>query len=124
MEDGQFYIGEEDKKFGKKTIDEYCQLIDEYQGLPHNLARLLLDMGIKYAKMSSIYKDLRVSKNKFWRATKVKGKSDKAVEIEWFVTDEGEKEQRATIELKTLEKLMSNCKVYIRQIENESRNQF
>jgi len=109
---------------GKKTIDEYCELIETYKELPNDLAFLLIDMGIKYAKMSEIYKDLRIAKNEYWQNYKVKGKSDKSLEIQWFCTKEGTKEMRATIEIKILEKLMSNCKTYLRHLENISHNNY
>lgn len=107
-----------------KTLTEICDAIEKLKEQPHGMAELLLDMGIKYARMSEIYKDLRQAKRNYWKDHKVAGTSDKAVEIEWQCTEEGEKEMRATLELKSLEKLMSNAKTYLRHMENESRNQY
>ena len=107
-----------------KTLDEFCDEIELRKDRPHDMAYLLLDMGIKYARMSEIYKDLRQAKRNYWKGHKVPGTSDKAVEIEWQCTEEGEREMRATLELKSLEKLMSNAKTYLRHMENESRNQY
>lgn len=105
-----------------KTLSEICDAIEERKNRPHDLAELLLEMGVKYARMSDIYKDLRQEKRNYWKDHKVPGTSDKAVEIEWQCTEEGEKEMRATLELKSLEKLMSNAKTFLRHLENESRN--
>lgn len=107
-----------------KTLDEFCDAIQEDKESPHKLADLLLELGFKYAKMSEIYKDQRQAKRNYWKANKLEGVSDKAVEIEWRCTPEGEAESRAVIEIKALEKLMSNTKTYLRHLENEARNQY
>lgn len=107
-----------------KTLDEFCDAVESLKENPHGMAELLLDMGVKYARMSEIYKDLRQAKRNYWKEHKVAGTSDKSVEIEWQCTREGEEEMRATIELKSLEKLMGNCRTYLRHMENEARNQY
>lgn len=107
-----------------RTLVEFCDEIDKLKDNPHQMAELLLDMGTKYARMSEIYKDQRQAKRDYWKANKVEKKSDKAVEIEWQCTPEGESESRAIIEIKSLEKLMSNAKTYLRHMENEARNQY
>lgn len=107
-----------------KTLSEFCDELDKLKDNPHGMAELLLDMGVKYARMSEIYKDLRQAKRDYWKENKKEKVSDKAVEIEWQCTEDGEKEMRATLELKSLEKLMSNAKTYLRHMENEARNQY
>lgn len=104
-----------------KTLSEICDLVEQNKTRPHELAELLMDMGVKYARMSEVYKDLRQAKQVYWKQNK-EGKSDKAVEIDWNCTEDGEKELRANTELKALEKLMSSTKTYLRHLENEARS--
>lgn len=107
-----------------KTITELSEQILKSKDHPRSLSKLLMEMATKYAMVSDIYKDLRMAKNVFWQENKKEKVSDKAVEISWHCTEEGEKELRATMELKSLEKLMSSVKSYLRVLENESRNQY
>jgi len=115
-----------------KTINSFVEAIQASRDQPHALADLQLDMSIKYAVVADIYKGLRLSKNQFWQEKKVlhlvngkmKSRSDKDIEIEWNCTPHGNKEMRATIELRTLEKLMGSIKTFLRVLENESHNNY
>lgn len=108
-----------------KTISEYSAIIHESKDQPHTLADILLELGTKYAFLSDSYKEYKLKKNIYWQANKFtdeKPLSDKTLELSWSATKEGTEETRLTIELKSLEKLMSVLKTYLRVIENESRN--
>lgn len=110
-----------------KTLSQFAKEVLEKKDQPHALADLLLEMSAKFCLVSDTYKKLRIAKDVFWQVNKImhegKAPSDKELEIKWHATKEGERELRATIETKSLEKLMSSVKAYLRVLEVESRNQ-
>lgn len=110
-----------------KTLEQFATEITEKIKMPHALSTLQLEMATEYASIATIQKDLRIKKAAFWMQRKQfvgeKRKSDKEIELEWYATEEGEKDLRATIEEKALTKLMSACKAHLRILTEEARNQ-
>ena len=109
-----------------KTLTEYANDIMVNRNNPHLLSEMHLEIAVKYAFMSEIFKELILEKAIFEsnvKYEKEKPLSDKAVESKWLQEEGGKKEIRLRYEMKALEKLMGAIKSSIVVSSNEAKNQ-
>lgn len=107
-----------------KTLKEYAEAVISNKNNPHALAEMILEMSAKYAFVTERMKELAVKHNIFYQERKIgeKPPSDKAIELEWHASEDGNEELRAKYELKALEKLQSSIRTYLRTQEVERHN--
>ena len=107
------------------TLTEYASKVLAHKNDPHTLADLQIELAVKYAFISEIFKDLQLEKAMFETNVKFAGEkplSDTAVESKWKITEGGSKEIKAKYELRAIEKLLSAIKSSIVVSSNEARN--
>jgi hypothetical protein len=116
-----------------KTLAELAKSIYNSRNLPHVLAEHHITCATMYSQISDEWVEIQLKKADFWQAkdfedraypvqegTRIiqanekirreKPLSDKAVEMMWLNTKEGEKELRVKFVLKSLEKMMAAIK--------------
>lgn len=109
----------------KIDLDEYGRKIFKAKGSPKNLDDINIELSGWYAYFSEQIIFLEISEAEFYQEKKngeaEKPLSDKNIEYQWKVTENGKEHIRVKQTIKTLEKLMSNIKSSIRRAETEAR---
>lgn len=99
----------------KKTISEYAQEVERLADSPDGLVRLKIVLATNLASLYEVeYKPVKLAKDRFWNMKFVDEKgferakplSDTTIEHRWGLTEDGEKETRLDITIKSYKLLI------------------
>ena len=113
-----------------KPIDlaEFGRRIVRAKDSPGTLDQINLELTGFYSYYSECLNTLELAEARFWEENKrvdgQKDRSDKELESQWKLTEDGQQHMVANRAIKTIEKLMSSLKSSLRRAEVESRYQF
>ena len=111
-----------------KTLEYYSQKMREYESLPHQLSSLLLGMSADYGQAMNQKMELEMERAQFFVKHKglsdEKPVSDKMLDMLFIRDGNGKKLLRCDIYIKGSSSMMSVIKSHLRNLTEESKNQF
>lgn len=89
---------------------------------PHELTEILMRLSADFGKKSDELGEILTLKASRWIELRKENKSDTATERAWQATDEGIKETKLKLDLKSLEKKMSAIKTHLKVLSDEAHS--
>ena len=107
------------------TAEDYGRLVYQYSLSPHKLAEIGVKMAGQYSFLTGQYIQSKFEYVKYYEAHKIgddgKKLSDKAIEMMWLMTDEGQKWYIRKKEIKVFEQMSSAIKTATITANQESK---